>query len=68
MYQTFRKLWKGFWEPVLAMEWVQWVVAGLMAIAIWFVYFTCRKRIQIGKLLKNIAESPQSLYSGMDAV
>ena len=58
MYQTFRKLWKGFWEPVLRMEWVQWVVAGLMAIAIWFVYFTCRKRITNWETFKKYRRKP----------
>jgi len=58
MYQTFRKLWKGFWEPVLRMDWVQWVVAGLMAIAIWFVYFTCRKRITNWETFKKYRKKP----------
>ncbi len=58
MYQTFRKLWKGFWEPILRMEWVQWVVAGLMAIAIWFVYFTCRKRVTNWETFKKYRKKP----------
>ena len=58
MYQTFRKLWKAFWEPVLSMGWVQWVVAGLMAIAIWFVYFTCRRRITNWETFKKYRKKP----------
>ena len=58
MYQTFRKLWKGFWEPVLRMDWVQWIVAGLMAIAIWFVYFTCRKRVTNWETFKKYRRKP----------
>ncbi len=58
MYQKFRKLWKAFWEPVLRMEWVQWVVAGLMAVAIWFVYFTCRKRIKNWDTFKKYRRKP----------
>lgn len=58
MYQTFRKLWKGFWEPVLRMDWVQWIVAGLMAIAIWFVYFTCRKRVTNWETFKKYRKKP----------
>ncbi len=43
--KTFRKYWKKFWEPVLAMEWMQWVVAVFMSVPIWFVYFTSIKRV-----------------------
>ncbi|MBR5625208.1 MAG: lysophospholipid acyltransferase family protein [Alphaproteobacteria bacterium] len=43
--KTFRKLWKGFWEPILSLQIFQWVIAILMAIPIWFVYFTSIKKI-----------------------
>lgn len=46
MNKTFRKLWKGFWEPILSLGIFQWIVAVLMAIPIWFVYFTSIKRIK----------------------
>lgn len=36
----FRRLWKGFWEPVLHLSVIQWIVAGIMAVCIWFAYFT----------------------------
>lgn len=36
----FRRLWKGFWEPVLHLSFVQWIVAGIMAVCIWFAYIT----------------------------
>lgn len=36
----FRRLWKGFWEPVLHLSLIQWIVAGFMALCIWFIYFT----------------------------
>lgn len=38
--KTFRKIWKGFWEPVLKLSVMQWAVAALMAGAIWVVYYT----------------------------
>jgi lysophospholipid acyltransferase (LPLAT)-like uncharacterized protein len=38
--KTFRKIWKGFWEPVLRMPLAQWIVALLMAAVIWLVFFT----------------------------
>ena len=68
MYQKFRKLWKKFWEPILRLSFFQWIMAGLMALAIWFVYFTCRKKITGWEIFKNIAENPQYLYFGMVAV
>ena len=58
MYQKFRKLWKAFWEPVLRLSFFQWVVAGLMAVAIWFVYFTCRKKITNWETFKKYRKRP----------
>lgn len=43
--KTFRKFWKGFWEPILRLGIFQWIIAVLMAIPIWFVYFTSIKKI-----------------------
>ncbi len=43
--KTFRKIWKGFWEPILHLGIFQWIVAVVMAIPIWFVYFTSVKKI-----------------------
>jgi lysophospholipid acyltransferase (LPLAT)-like uncharacterized protein len=43
--KTFRKLWKGFWEPILSLGIFQWIIAIFMAIPIWFAYFTSVKRI-----------------------
>lgn len=43
--KTFRKLWKGFWEPVLGLGIFQWIIAVLFAIPIWFVYFTSVKKV-----------------------
>lgn len=58
MYQKFRKLWKAFWEPVLRMSWAQWVVACFFALAIWFVYFTCRKRVKNWDVFKKYRKKP----------
>ncbi|MDR1697121.1 MAG: DUF374 domain-containing protein [Rickettsiales bacterium] len=38
--KTFRKIWKGFWEPLLRLPIVQWLVAALMCAVIWLVFFT----------------------------
>ena len=43
--KTFRKIWKGFWEPILGLQIFQWVIAIFMTIPIWFVYFTSIKRV-----------------------
>ncbi len=43
--KTFRKIWKGFWQPILGLSIFQWIIAVLMAIPIWFVYFTSIKRV-----------------------
>ena len=43
--KTFRKIWKGFWEPVLGLGIFQWIIAVLFAIPIWVVYFTSIKKI-----------------------
>ncbi|MBQ4070079.1 MAG: lysophospholipid acyltransferase family protein [Alphaproteobacteria bacterium] len=43
--KTFRKAWKGFWQPILGLGIFQWIVVVIMAIPIWFSYFTSIKRI-----------------------
>ena len=58
MYQKFRKLWKKFWEPILGLSFFQWILAGLMALAIWFVYFTCRKKITGWEIFKKYRRRP----------
>lgn len=45
MKKTFRKVWKGFWEPILRLPVMQWVVAILMSLAIWLVYYTSWRKI-----------------------
>ena len=58
MYKTFRKLWKAFWEPILRLSFFQWVLAVLMAISIWFVYFTSRKKIKNWDTFKKYRRKP----------
>lgn len=43
--KTFRKVWKKFWQPILGLGIFQWIIAVLMAIPIWFTYFTSIKKI-----------------------
>lgn len=42
---TFRKAWKKFWQRVLHLGIIQWVIVILIAIPIWLVYLTCRVKI-----------------------
>lgn len=58
MSSVFRKIWKGFWEPVLRLPIIQWIIAGFMAVAIWFVYFTCRKKITNWHVFKQYRRKP----------
>lgn len=51
--KTFRKIWKGFWQPILKCGLIQWIIAGLMALAIWIVYFTSWRTIQGKEIIKN---------------
>lgn len=55
---TFRKLWKKFWQPILGLPIIQWVVAILMAGAIWFIYFTCIKKIKGYEIFKEYRRRP----------
>ena len=41
--KKFRKAWKNFWNPILGCELIQWIVAILMSVPMWTVYFTSRK-------------------------
>ncbi len=55
---TFRKLWKGFWEPILRLPIFQWIVAAMMAVSIWGVYFTSRLRIKNIEVFKKYRRKP----------
>lgn len=54
----FRKLWKKFWEPILGFSGFQWIIAGIMAAIIWFIYFTCRKKIINYQTFKKFHNKP----------
>ncbi|MBD5389266.1 lysophospholipid acyltransferase family protein [bacterium] len=55
---TFRKLWKKFWQPILRMPLIQWVIAIPMAVAIWLVYFTCIKKIDGYEIFRKYRKKP----------
>lgn len=54
----FRKIWKAFWEPILRLSIFQWIIALVMAGMIWFIYFTCRKRIVNYEIFKKFKHKP----------
>lgn len=54
----FRKIWKKFWEPILGLALFQWIIAGVMAVLMWFVYFTCRKKIVNYEIFKKFRHKP----------
>lgn len=58
MKKTFRKIWKTFWEPILKLPIMQWVVAALMATAIWFVYYTSWKKTTGKKIIREYRRKP----------
>jgi len=56
--KTFRKIWKGFWEPVLKLPIMQWVVATIMAGAIWFAYYTTIRKTKNKQVFRNYRRKP----------
>lgn len=58
MAKTFRRAWKFFWETVLGCSLIQWGIAGLMAMVIWFIYFTSHKEIKNYKVYKEYRRKP----------
>lgn len=56
--KTFRKIWKTFWEPLLKLPIMQWVVAFVMATSIWFVYYTSWKKTTNKKVFKQYRKKP----------
>jgi len=56
--KTFRKIWKAFWEPILGLSIFQWIIAAVMWFLIWFVYFTCRKKIVNYDIFKKYRNKP----------
>jgi len=49
----FRKTWKYFWNFILSHSIAQWILAFLMFLIIWFIYFTSIKKIKGKDILKK---------------
>ena len=50
---SFKKLWKNFWRQFMGLGIVQWPIAIIFAILIWFVYFTCCTHVENKHILKQ---------------
>lgn len=56
--KTFRKTWKAFWEPLLRLPIIQWVVALFMSFAIWFVFFTSWRKLNGKEIFREYRKKP----------
>lgn len=51
-----KQMWKNFWRWFMGLDIVQWPVAIIFAILIWFVYVTCCTHVQNKQVLNNFAK------------
>ena len=58
MYLFLRKVWKGFWKPILRNSVFQWILVVLLAGLTWFIFLTSRHRFTNTKSLKNYRKNP----------
>ena len=58
MNKTFRKIWKGFWTPILGNSIFQWCLVIVLAGLTWFVFLTSRHKFTNIKSLKNYRKKP----------
>lgn len=54
----FRRVWKRFWDIVLGLGIIQWIVALIIATPIWFVYLTSRVKITNYETFKKYRRKP----------
>ena len=58
MKKIFKKIWKKFWRPILRSPIIQWILMGLVAGIIWFIYLTSKHRFINTKSLKQYRNKP----------
>ena len=58
MKKIFKKIWKKFWRPILRSPIIQWILMGVAAGIIWFIYFTSKRRLNNTKSLKQYRKKP----------
>ena len=56
--KTFRKIWKGFWTPILDNNIIQWSVVSIFAGVTWFIYFTSKHKFTNTESLQNYHDKP----------
>ena len=54
----FRRAWKGFWDIILGLGLVQWVIAVIVATPIWIVYLTGRRKIIGYEIFRQYRKKP----------
>lgn len=58
MSKGFRKIWKGFWNPIFHNPIIQWTLALILAGIIWFIYFTSKRHLETAEPLKKYRKKP----------
>ena len=58
MKQVLRKIWKKFFNAIFHFPPVQWVIAAIIALPIWVVYFTSRIKITNYETYKKYRDKP----------
>ena len=54
----FRRAWKWFWDIILGLGIIQWIIAVIIATPIWFVYLTSRIKITGYEIFKEYRKKP----------
>lgn len=58
MKKVFKTIWKKFWRPILRSPMIQWVLMGMVALIIWFIFWTSKHRFTNTKSLKQYRKKP----------
>ena len=56
--KKFRKAWKKFWNPILGCALIQWIVAVVLSVPMWTVYFTSVKKYEGLEIFKKYRKKP----------
>ena len=58
MKKVLKTVWKKFWRPILRSPIIMWILMGLAAFFIWFLYWTSKHRFTNTKALKQYRTKP----------
>lgn len=58
MKKIFKTIWKKFWRPILRSPIIQWILMGLVAGIIWFIYLTSKHSFTNTNSLKQYRKKP----------